>query len=275
MRRFVWLLLFGAVCLGCGKTKELPPNAVLEPDKSSPPNIVVQPEDPHAGKVVGLEYVKLWYGKDQPVTPGVLKVGTTQQHFATHQKEYLVPTTVGTFATLASGGPHGIVTPVVFTNAYPEVAKQIEARWPNPLIEAVEGNAIMLDTPPTRSESGTTRRIVLRVKDGKDELRIRFGEYLVRLEEAMKADGATITAHQRGGLRDTGALSDIRYQIGNRTGFVRSVVIRGYEADGEVTRMMLAEEGNEGDTRLFRGILSPANGPYLVVFVKEQSEPRP
>jgi len=275
MRRLLWLLLLVAVCLGCGKVKEPPPpptpKVVLDPGASNPN---IHPGD-QPSKIAGLEYVKLWYGKDRPVTPGVLRIGTAQRHFAAHQTEYLAPATVGMFAALASGGPHGFVVPGALDAAYPEVAKKFAARWPNPLIEAVEGEALRLNDPPDGLGPDSTRRIVLRVRDGKDELRIRFGEYLVRLEEAMKASGVTITAHQRGGLRETGALSDIRYQAGNRAGFVRSVVMRGYDdADAEFNRLML-DEGGTGDTRLYRGILTPANGPYLVVFVKEQSEPRP
>lgn len=82
-----------------------------------------------------------------------------------------------------------------------------------------------------------------------------------------------LSSHQRGKARPTGPLSDIRYEFGERSGFVRSVVVRGYEeSDDEFSRMIVQEEGHSlfgGSADTAKRMLAPGKGPYLVVLVKE------
>jgi hypothetical protein len=275
MRRVVWLSLLGTALVGCAK-KEPPPNAAPEPGEDSRAPIVINADDLKPSQVVELEYAKIWQGDEKPVDPAALvKLITAERYFAKHPAEFLAPATVGTLATLTSGGFHGVTAPQVMAVAYPEVAKTIEATWKERVAAASAVGIPALDSSGSGIGKLATRRLVLRVRDGSDDdLRTRFGEYLIRLQEAVQASGATITAHQRGALRATGALSDIRYASGNRTGFVRSVVVRGYdESDPEFKHQILEQaKGDIAGAEIFKAVMTGEKGPYLVVVVNEQRQ---
>ncbi len=281
MRRVTWLVLLGGVCVGCGKKDEPPvPNVAIDNGTPMPgePKVVILPSDPQAGKVGALEFAKLWNPKDDAKTDAetLVKELMAQRHFAKHQTEYLATATVGSLVAVPQGGMHGLVVPAALAAAYPDVAKKMETNWTDRLVDASTLNIPTLDFSTSGTGGASVRVLVLRVKDGTDdELRIRFGEYLTRLEEAMKGTGVVTMAHQRGGIRLTGSLSDIRYetQSRTRTGYVRSVLVRKYdENDIEFKAMMMGDAAKDDGGALVKAVMTADHGPYLVVTLREQRQ---
>jgi hypothetical protein len=270
MRAVLCVLL--AVAAGCGiKKKEEPPDVQLELG----PGGVLVPVGSQPSHVVGMDYTMLWDpdGREKPDPAEAVKKFMAARYFAKHHTDLLAPAIVGAGANPLPGGLHTVVMPSALTVVYPEVAKGIEAKKDRLVLSSAPGMGSV--DASTSGTGASTRLRVLRVKDGTDdELRTRFDDYLARLEITVMGAGVTLVAHQRGGLRSTGALSDIRYESPHRTGFVRSVVVRGYaESDEEFTRMILAENStgvSGGQADFVKKMLAAEKGPYLVVFVKEQ-----
>ena len=266
MRRVTWLMLVGAVCVGCGQKAERP-----APDDPNDPQVVV-PLRMTPPAAFELSYGQLWDPKGAEKVDPVLSIKDmlAQRYFAKHQTEVLAPATVGSFVSLAQGGPHGVVMPVALASAYPNVAEKLETGtgWKDGLATLVPSTGTVMDFS---SSTGATksRLLVLSVKGGTDdELRTRFDEYVARVEKAVKATGATTTP-RRGEARPTGALSDIRFETAEHTGSVRSVVIREYDdSDKEFASTILSDAKEEGD--LFRGVMGVKSGTYLVVSLRGQ-----
>ena len=268
MRRVTWLMLAGAVCVGCGQKAERPaPDVMVEPD--GPPVFPLKTASPP--QAFELPYGQLWDPKGAEKSGPVLSIKdlVAQRYFAKHQTEFLAPATVGSLVSLVQGGPHGVVVPVALASAYPHAAEKFEAGWKGGVetLVTTAGGTVMDFS--SSNGSASSRLLVLGVKGGTDdELRRRFDEYVERVEKAVKATGATI-APQRGEARPTGALSDIRFETAEHTGSVRSVVIREFDAaDAEFASKILGETKEEG--ALFRAVMGVKSGPYLVVAVRGQ-----
>jgi hypothetical protein len=271
MRRATWLVLLGGLCIGCGKKDQPRPDVTIQP--GGDPEVVVAPRDPAAGKVAKLDFAKLWEPKDaEKAEPDkIVKRFLAQRLFVKHQTECLAPAIVGTTAALGDGGLHGVVMPYALARAYPQLAKKMESEGVDSLVVKVTPNRPVLDYSTSGTGAASIRALALRVAGGTDdELRIHFGEYLTRLEEAVKATGVTLVVHQRGGLRTTGSLSDIRYESPGCTGFVRSVVVREYDEKNPELMTMIFGEVREKERGLFKSLMPAANGPYLVVAVREE-----
>jgi hypothetical protein len=270
-----WLALLGAVCAGCAK-KEQPelPNVELDVDKLKPVDLRPAPPDPLAGKVNALNYATLW-DPAQPAkvnVPALVKTVNAERYFTKHQTEYRAAATVGTMAGATHSGPCAFVVPLVLDDAYPKVAKQMEATWADRLVAAVSPSATVIDVSNTVFGGASVRVLVLRAKNGADEeLATRFDEYLTRLEAAVKGTGVTIIGHQRGVVRPTGSLSDVRYEMQTRAGYVRSVLVRAYDPlDQEVIKLMFGDSAAVDAAGMFKSTMSTEKGPFLVIALKEQ-----
>jgi hypothetical protein len=267
MRRAAWLVLVGAVCVGCGRKQE-----VAVPDVRLDPNAerVTVPFQTTQPPPFELPYGKLWDPKGaEKADPAVaVKTFLAQRYFAKHQTEFLAPATVGTTVSLAQGGWHGVVVPVALAGAYPDAARKFESK------ESLAVTTTNFGTPQldfsTHGGAVASRVLVFRVKAGTDdELQTRFDEYLERVESAVQGTGATIVS-QRGGGRATGALSDIRYEVADHIGNVRSVVVREFDdADAEFADMFLSDAG-KGNGDLLKATMNAKNGPYLVVALRDE-----
>jgi hypothetical protein len=274
MRRVTWLVLLGAVCVGCSR-KEPPelPNVAIQPNDPGQPKPVI-PAGPAQPKTFTLPYSALWdpKGTEKFDPEAVAEAIVLAQHLGEHQTEYLAPATIGSAVSIPQGGLHGVVVPAALAVAYPEAAKQMAANWTDRLSKPHLGGTPLIDICSSGTGIVPTRSIVFPIKDGTDdEIRIRFGEYLMRLEAAVKGTGTTLFVHQRGGIRLTGSLSDIRYEGENRTGYIRSVVVRKYEeADHELLTLMLgnATKGHAGDA--IKRVMNAQKGPFLVVSLREE-----
>jgi hypothetical protein len=270
MRRVAWLVLLGGVCLGCGKRDEPRPDVTIVP--GGPEVVTLPAADPTAGKVAALNFAQLWEPKGDDATnpEKLVKRFLAQRFFVKHQTEGLAAAAVG--ATLPQGGMHGVVMPYALARAYPEAAKKMEAEGIDKLVVNATPNIPVLDYSTTGTGAASVRVLVLRVKDGTDdELRIRFGEFFARLEEAVKGTGVGFIGNQRGGLRATGSLSDIRYQTPRLTGYARSVVVRSYDEKDIEFKSMMLDEASKG-AELFKSLMKAGNGPFLVVSLREQRQ---
>jgi hypothetical protein len=195
----------------------------------------------------------------------------TMQFFAKHQTEYLSGTTVGTAAVIGPGGLHAVAALPVLETSYPAVAKKTDETWKDRLVETVSQGQAALDFGTFGTGGASIRVLVYRAKPGPDdELRLRFGAYLTRVEEAVRGTGVTISAHQRGGIRPTGSLSDVRYESQHRVGYVRSVVVRGYDDNDHELKTLVLGDAARDDQGLFKTMLSAEKGPFLVVALKEE-----
>jgi len=268
MRRVAWLVLVGAGCVGCAKKPETAlPDVTLDTSGQR----VAFPLAAAQAPTFELAYGKMWDPKaaEQADPAAKVKLFVAKQHFITHQTEFLAPTTVGSFVSLAQGGMHGVAAPAALAVAYPDAAQAFEAEIKKGLrIVVTNTGAAVLDVS---SSTGTTakRVLVYRIPAGTDdELRMRFGEYMARVENAVKATGTTITAHQRGGLRITGSLSDIRHESPEASGFVRSVVVRGYDDDIEFGAMIMGDGGATDNVDFFKLKMKAGGGPVLVVALR-------
>jgi hypothetical protein len=272
MQRVIWLLLFSAVCVGCAQ-KEPPqvPNVALEPEKPPETKPAFAPPEPQP-KTFALAYAKLWDPKiaEQFDPQAAAKAILAERSFATHQNQCLAAATVGSAVALAQGGLHGVVAPSALAAVYPDVAKKMESEWTDRIAQSPVTAAPMLNSS-TSTAGASTRVLVFRVKnDTNDTLRTRFDEYAARVEEAVKGTGATISAHRRGGMRVTGALSEILYQGETRTGSVRSVIVRWFDENDSEFTGLLNEAVQGRNSGLFKSVMTADVGPYLVVSLKEQ-----
>ena len=276
MRRAAWLVVLGAVCVGCAKKEEpaLPDVRFDQGEAKGTGGPPPAPKDPLAGKVGALDYGKLWDPAETAKADAatVVKQIVALRYFANHQTEYLAAATVGTLAGAAHGSPHAFVAPRVLATAYPEVAAKTEATWKDRLMATASPGVPALDFGARATDGASVRVLVIRAKGGTDdELRSRFGDYLTRLEAAVKGTGVAVTAHQRGGLRATGALSDVRYEWPGGTGHVRSVVVRGYDPDDpELVAQMLGDAAKDDTLGLFKSVMNADKGPFLIVSLNER-----
>jgi hypothetical protein len=159
---------------------------------------------------------------------------------------------------------HGAVASAALASAYPDVAKKMEAAPAAPRRATID---------ISRSGTGpSTRVLAFPIPPGTDdELRARFDEYLKRAEAAVKGTGATITVHNRGDARPTGALSDMRYDGPGAGGYVRSVVVRAYsEKDGEFTRMIFGDSEKGIGFNMVPKVMTAEQGPFLVVALRHE-----
>src|SRR5215207_7018022 len=178
MRRVTWLVLLGAVCVGCSR-KEPPelPNVAIQPNDPGPPKPVIPPEAPKP-TMFGLNYAALWdpKGAEKFDPEAVAKAIVLAQHLDEHQTEYLAPATIGSAVSIPQGGLHGVVVPAALAVAYPEVAKQMAANWSDRISKPHLGGTALVDYSTHTTGAPSTRVVVFRVKDGTDdEVRIRFG----------------------------------------------------------------------------------------------------
>jgi hypothetical protein len=271
MQRATWVVLLGAVCVGCGK-KEPPelPNVELTPTVPGGP-VSIGPADLLMGKVVALDCGKLWdpaWVKD----PQALKEVLAQQHFAQHPRAYLTASTVGALVSATPQSPHGFTVFPVLIAAHPEVVRKMESWFTERLQTAITGNTAKLDTTTFAPGGPANRVVVLRVSGESDDLRTRFEAYLARLDEAVRGTGATVSGHQRGGPRLFAApLSDLRYETATRTGSVRSLIVSRYhQTDHDLTNTMLGDVAVKDGRDLCATVMTEAGGPYLVVVLKER-----
>jgi len=269
MRRVAWLVLIGAACVGCAKKPEPAlPDVTLD---AGGPRVAFPPAAAQA-PTFELAYGKMWDPKAAEQADPMAKVKSfvAKQHFVTHQTEHLAPATVGSFVSLAQGGMHGVAVPAALAAVYPDAAQTFEAEIKKGLkIEVTNVGVAVLDVSSS-TETTAKRVLVYRVPGGTDdELRMRFGEYMARVENAVKATGTTITGRQRGGLRITGSLSDIRHDSMSASGFVRSVVVRGYDdADIEFGAMIMGDGGATDNVDFFKLKMKAESGPFLVVALR-------
>lgn len=250
MRRAVWLALIGVACVGCGKKREVAlPDVQLSPNGPTNTISVSVPKPP----TFELPYAKMWDPK------GAEKA----RHFAKHQTEFLAPATVGALVTLAQGGPHGVGVPAALASAYPDVAKKMEGEFPD---------RALIDMSRSGTGAVSTRVLVFPVPKGTDdELRAQFDEFLTRVKTGVEGTGATVTDHKRGEARPTGALSEVLYDGAGNGGYVRSVVVRGYdEKDAEFARMMLGDTEKGIGKDMVPRIMAAERGPYLVVALRNE-----
>ena len=197
--------------------------------------------------VHSLHWDKIWDPEEQDKTnpQNAIKKYLATKNFAKDPASYVATSVIGSVANLPTGRLNACAVSAALVEAGPQIAKNIEANPKASMITLATGGTV-LDGSSIGINDADTRMLIVRLRAHEDdELRARFGEYVARSEKAIKRTGATLLTHERGKARPTGPLSDIRYEFGERSGFVRSVVVRGYEeSDDEFSRMIVQEEGH-------------------------------